>query len=212
MSNCLQSLPLTSQLLLLPSQVQEMDRIYLAYLQNKNRAEGRRSYKAYLRHLGEIYKSCADSDDPNCVSSQTSRPKPKPEAPKPAPVKTCDPTKDAYCLYAALVQGKSPYLPLVLPAATPAPAPVKAPAPLYVRSAAPAKDPQSGYYYYAPSAASFLTKVCVKTFYVPKNCTLKPSTFWTLVLYCLYFSCFRSRRPSCCVSAPPMTSSVCSTT
>ncbi|XP_034416589.1 actinodin1 [Cyclopterus lumpus] len=138
--------------------VQEMDRIYLAYLQNKNRAEGRRSYKAYLRHLGDVYKSCSDSDDPDCVSSYTSRPKPTPEAPKPAPVKTCDPTKDAYCLYAALVQGKSPYLPLALPAAAPAPAPVKAPAPLYVRSAAPAKDPQSGYYYYSPSAASFLSK------------------------------------------------------
>ncbi|KAI4806864.1 hypothetical protein KUCAC02_017657 [Chaenocephalus aceratus] len=139
--------------------VQEMDRIYLAYLQNKNRAEARRSHKAYLRHLGDVYKSCSDSDDPNCVSSYTSRPKPKPEAPKPAPVKTCDPTKDAYCLYAALVQGKSPYLPLVLPAApAAAPAPVKAPAPMYVRSAAPAKDPQSGYYYYAPSAVPFLTK------------------------------------------------------
>ncbi|XP_068566433.1 actinodin1 [Cebidichthys violaceus] len=136
--------------------VLEMDRIYLAYLQNKNRAEGRRSYKAYLRHLGDVYKSCSDSDDPNCVASYTSRP--KPEAPKPAPVKTCDPTKDAYCLYAALVQGKSPYQPLVLPAAAPAPAPVKAPAPQYVRSAAPAKDPQSGYYYYAPSAAPFLSK------------------------------------------------------
>uniref|UniRef100_A0A8C2Z6D7 Actinodin1 n=1 Tax=Cyclopterus lumpus TaxID=8103 RepID=A0A8C2Z6D7_CYCLU len=109
-------------------EVQEMDRIYLAYLQNKNRAEGRRSYKAYLRHLGDVYKSCSDSDDPDCVSSYTSRPKPTPEAPKPAPVKTCDPTKDAYCLYAALVQGKSPYLPLALPAAAPAPAPVKAPA------------------------------------------------------------------------------------
>ncbi|XP_033965072.1 actinodin1 [Pseudochaenichthys georgianus] len=139
--------------------VQEMDRIYLAYLQNKNRAEARRSHKAYLHHLGDVYKSCSDSDDPNCVSSYTSRPKPKPEAPKPAPVKTCDPTKDAYCLYAALVQGKSPYLPLVLPAApAAAPAPVKAPAPMYVRSAAPAKDPQSGYYYYAPSAVPFLTK------------------------------------------------------
>ncbi|XP_051267143.1 actinodin1 [Dicentrarchus labrax] len=138
--------------------VQEMDRIYLAYLQNKNRAEGRRSYKAYLRHLGEVYKSCADSDDPNCVASATSRPKPKPEPPKPAPVRTCDPTKDPYCLYAALAQGKSPYLPLVLPAATPAPAPMKAPAPLYVRSAAPAKDPQSGYYYYAQSAVPYLSK------------------------------------------------------
>ncbi|KAG7524903.1 hypothetical protein JOB18_018842 [Solea senegalensis] len=138
--------------------VHEMDRIYLAYLQNKNRAEGRRSYKAYLRHLGDVYKSCADSDDPNCVASYTSRPKSKPEPPKPAPVKTCDPTKDTYCLYAALMQGKSPYMPLVLPAAAAAPAPVKAPAPQYVRSAAPAKDPQSGYYYYAPSATPFLSK------------------------------------------------------
>ncbi|KAM7369677.1 hypothetical protein PAMP_010981 [Pampus punctatissimus] len=136
--------------------IHEMDRMYLAYLQNKNRAEGRRSYKAYLRHLGEIYKSCADSEDPNCVSSYTSRPKPEP--PKPAPVKTCDPTKDAYCLYAALVQGKSPYLPLVLPAATPAPAAAKAPAPLYVRSAAPVKDPQSGYHYFSPSAVPILSK------------------------------------------------------
>ncbi|KAM7390173.1 hypothetical protein PAMA_008377 [Pampus argenteus] len=135
--------------------VHEMDRMYLAYLQNKNRAEGRRSYKAYLSHLGDIYKSCADSEDPNCVSSYTSRAKPEP--PKPAPVKTCDPTKDAYCLYAALVQGKSPYLPLVLPAANPAPAPAKAPAPLYVRSA-PAKDPQSGYHYFSPSAVPFLSK------------------------------------------------------
>lgn len=155
----------------LPSQVQEMDRIYLAFLQNKNRAEGRRSYKAYLRHLGDIYKSCADSDDPNCVASYTARPKPEP--PKPAPVKTCDPTKDAYCLYAALLQGKSPYLPLVLPAANPAPvkAPAKAPAPLYVRSAAPVKDPQSGYYYYAPSPVPFLSKVCCQTI-VLSHCSL----------------------------------------
>ncbi|XP_057680438.1 actinodin1 [Corythoichthys intestinalis] len=137
--------------------VQELDRIYLSYLQNKNRAEGRRSYKAYLRHLGEIYKSCADSDDPNCVASYTSRPKPEP--PKPAPLKSCDPTKDPYCLYAAMRAGKSPYLPLVLPAApAPPPAPVKSPAPLFARSAAPAKDPQAGYYYYAPSAVSFLSK------------------------------------------------------
>ncbi|XP_072307268.1 actinodin1 isoform X2 [Eucyclogobius newberryi] len=133
--------------------VQELDRIYLAYLQNKNRAEGRRSYKAYLRHLGDIYKSCADSDDPTCVSGYTARPKAKPEPLKlikAAPIKTCDPTKDPYCLYMALVQGKSPYMPLVMP--------VKAPAPMYVRAAAPAKGPESGHYYYAPSAASFLSK------------------------------------------------------
>ncbi|XP_077365422.1 actinodin1 [Festucalex cinctus] len=135
--------------------VQELDRIYLTYLQNKNRAEGRRSYKAYLRHLGEIYKSCADSDDPNCVASYTARPETRP--PEPAPVKACDPAKDAYCLYATLVAGKSPYLPLPAAAAA-APAPVKSPAPLFVRSAASAKAPQSGYYYYAPPAGSFLSK------------------------------------------------------
>ncbi|XP_027861336.1 actinodin1 [Xiphophorus couchianus] len=134
--------------------VQEMDKIYLAYLQNKNRAEARRSYKAYLSHLGEIYKSCANSDDPNCVASYTGRPKSKPEPPKPAPIKTCDPTKDTHCLYMALVQGKSPYLPLVVPVA-PAAA-VKAPAPLYVRAAAQSKEP--AHYHFAPSALSFLTK------------------------------------------------------
>lgn len=129
-----------------------MDRIFLTYLQNKNRAEGRRSYKAYLSHLGDIYKSCADSESPNCMASYMSRASPKSEPPKPAPVKTCDPTKDPYCMYMALVQGKSPYMPLVLPAATPAPQ--------YVRAAAPTKDPQSGYYYYSPSTMPFLSMVC----------------------------------------------------
>ncbi|XP_015246139.1 PREDICTED: AT-rich interactive domain-containing protein 1A-like [Cyprinodon variegatus] len=136
--------------------VQEMDKIYLAYLQNKNRAEARRSYRAYLRHLGEIYKSCADSDDPSCVASYTARPQSKPEPPKPAPMKTCDPTKDAHCLYMALSQGKSPYMPLVVSVAPAAPA--KAPAPLYVRAAPQAKDPASGHYYYSPSAMSFLSR------------------------------------------------------
>uniref|UniRef100_A0A3Q4G9Y9 Actinodin1 n=1 Tax=Neolamprologus brichardi TaxID=32507 RepID=A0A3Q4G9Y9_NEOBR len=130
------------------NQEAEMDRIFLAYLQNKNRAEGRRSYKAYLRHLGDVYKSCSDTEDPNCVASYTSRASPKAEPPKPAPVKTCDPTKDPYCMYMALVQGKSPYKPLVLAAASPAPQ--------YVHSPAPAKDPQSGYYY-SPSTMPFLT-------------------------------------------------------
>ncbi|XP_034038306.1 actinodin1 [Thalassophryne amazonica] len=137
--------------------VQEMDRIYLAYLQNKNRAEGRRSYKSYLRHLGDVYKSCAESDDSDCVASYTSRTKANPEPPKPAPMKTCDPTKDAYCLYTALVMGKSPYLPLVLPASTPAPTPVKATS-HYTRSPVPEKAAHSGHYYNSPSTVPFLTK------------------------------------------------------
>ncbi|KAG5850408.1 hypothetical protein ANANG_G00082070 [Anguilla anguilla] len=84
--------------------VEELDRVYLTYLQNKNRAEGRRSYKLYLRHLGDIYKSCAESDDPDCVASYTSRPKPtpKPEPPKPAPIKMCDPYRDPYCLFSMM--------------------------------------------------------------------------------------------------------------
>ncbi|KAK6293085.1 hypothetical protein J4Q44_G00365860 [Coregonus suidteri] len=132
--------------------VQELDRVYLAYLQNKNRAEGRRSYKAYLGHLGDIYKACADSEDPNCVASATSRPKPEPPKapPKPAPVKACDPYRDPYCLYAAMAHAKSQ--------PPPAPAPVKAPAPLYVRSPVAVKDPHSGYYYYSPAVQPFLSK------------------------------------------------------
>ncbi|XP_036376270.1 actinodin1 [Megalops cyprinoides] len=130
--------------------VEELDRMYLAYLQNKNRAEGRRSYKMYLRHLGDIYKSCADSEDPNCVASYTSRPKPKVEPPKPAPVKACDPYRDPYCLL-SLVYPKAPYT-----APAPPPAPVKAPAPVRA-PVVPVKVPGSGYYYYAPQYQPFLS-------------------------------------------------------
>ncbi|XP_010888486.2 actinodin1 [Esox lucius] len=133
--------------------VQELDKVYLAYLQNKNRAEGRRSYKAYLSHLGDVYKACADSEDPDCVSSATSRPKPTPP-PKPAPVKACDPYRDPSCLYAAMANAKGHYAP-VLPQA---PAPVKAPAPLYVKAPAAVSDPNSGYYYYSPAVQSFLSQ------------------------------------------------------
>ncbi|KAL2085258.1 hypothetical protein ACEWY4_018578 [Coilia grayii] len=123
--------------------VQELDRVYLSYLQNKNRAEGRRSYKAYLQHLGEIYKSCADTEDPSkCVASYTSRPKPEP--PKPAPLKVCDPYKDPYCLYGL-------YSPYVAPVSGKAPAPAAVKAPAYVM------DPRSGHYYYTPVLESFLS-------------------------------------------------------
>ncbi|XP_061096406.1 uncharacterized protein LOC133127490 isoform X2 [Conger conger] len=128
--------------------VEELDRVYLTYLQNKNRAEGRRSYKLYLRHLGDIYKSCAESDDPNCVASYTTRPKPtpKPEPPKPAPMKTCDPYRDLYCLF-SMMYPKAPIR---------APAPVKAPAPV-LAPVAPGKSPASGYYYYSPIQKPFLS-------------------------------------------------------
>ncbi|KAL1006538.1 hypothetical protein UPYG_G00073590 [Umbra pygmaea] len=131
--------------------VQELDKVYLAYLQNKNRAEGRRSYKAYLSHLGDIYKACSDSEDPDCVASATNRPKPTPP-PRPAPVKACDPYSDTLCLYAALSNVKGHYVPV------PPAAPVKAPAPMYVQSPASITDPGSGYHYYSPVVKSFLSQ------------------------------------------------------
>ncbi|XP_056594938.1 actinodin1 [Triplophysa dalaica] len=133
--------------------VAELDRVYLAYLQNKNRAESRRSYKMYLQHLADIYKSCAETDDPNCVASYA-RPKPKVETPAPAPIKSCDPYRDPYCLQ---TKGYN-YYPYMAPAPAPvkaaAPAPVKAPA--YLRTPV-MKDPRSGHYYYSPLVQSFLT-------------------------------------------------------
>ncbi|XP_072534540.1 actinodin1 [Salminus brasiliensis] len=136
--------------------VAELDRVYLAYLQNKNRAEARSSYKLYLQHLGDIYKSCAESDDPNCVASYTSRQKPKAEPPKPAAVKSCDPYRDPYCLY-SLGYTHYPYPASVkspAPVKMPAPAPVKTPA--YIRTPV-VKDPRSGYYYYSPMLQPFLS-------------------------------------------------------
>ncbi|TRY95264.1 hypothetical protein DNTS_012203 [Danionella cerebrum] len=135
--------------------IAQLDRVYLGYLQNKNRAEARRSYKLYLQHLADIYKSCSESDDPNCLAAYT-RPKPKAEPPVPAPVKACDPYRDPYCL-----QSKSysyyPYLapaPAPIAAKAPAPAPVKAPA--YLTTPV-LKDPRTGSYYYSPLVQPFLS-------------------------------------------------------
>ncbi|XP_076868268.1 actinodin1 [Brachyhypopomus gauderio] len=132
--------------------VADMDRVYLAYLQKKNRAESQRSYKVYLQHLSDIYKSCAESDDPNCVASYTSRSKPRAEPQQPAPFRSCDPFRDPYCLHA---QGYSqyPYTPAGMKAAASAPAPLKTPS--YIRTPAP-REPLSGYYY-SPMVQSFLS-------------------------------------------------------
>lgn len=142
-----------SKSLIVTLQVAELDRVYLAYLQNKNRAEAHRSNKLRLQHLSDIYKSCAQSDDPNCVASYTNRPKPKAEAPMPAPVKSCDPYRDPYCLSS---KGYS-YYPYMAPAPAavkaPAPAPVKAPA--YIHTPV-VKNPRSGYYY-SPLVQPFLS-------------------------------------------------------
>ncbi|MFT7809709.1 uncharacterized protein LOC108927792 [Arapaima gigas] len=125
--------------------VQELDRIYLQYLQNKNRAEGRRSYNHYLRHLGDIYKSCAESDDPNCVASYISGPKAKEEPPKPAPLKACDPYRDPHCLM-------SRGYPSTAPSGVKGLALIRGPA-----VPAPAKAMSSGYYYYSPVGQPFLS-------------------------------------------------------
>lgn len=147
-------------LLLFFSQVAELDRVYLAYLQNKNRAESQRSYKLHLQHLGDIYKSCAESDDPNCVASYFSRSKTKAEPQRPAPVKSCDPFRDPQCLY-ALGYSAYPYVASAKSAApAPAPHPASAPAPVktpaYIQTPV-VKDPSSGQYYSAPMAQSFLS-------------------------------------------------------
>lgn len=141
---------------LVGSQVADLDRLYLTYLQDKNRAESQRSYKLYLQHLGEIYKSCAESDDQNCVASYLSRPKAKAEPQRPAPVRSCDPLRDPQCLYALgyraypyVASAKSP-----APAPPPAPAPVKTPA--FIRAPV-VKDPSSSQYYYAPMAQPLLS-------------------------------------------------------
>ncbi|XP_039616874.1 actinodin1 [Polypterus senegalus] len=102
--------------------VNELDRMYLKYLQNKNRAEGMRSYDLYLRHLGDIYKACANSDNPNCISDMTGRSKPDvkpttPPAPQAAPVKGCDPYRDPYCQVMRVVpQAPAPYKTFAPPA------------------------------------------------------------------------------------------------
>lgn len=130
--------------------MEDLDRVYLNYLQNKHRAEeGGPSFNHYLHHLGEIYKLCADSDDPECLAEQTSKPQAKVVMPKPAPMRAvCDPFTDPYCLFARMVASK-------LPNAAPLPAPVKGPAPILTPVLPlPASGPLG--YYYAPVLEPFL--------------------------------------------------------
>ncbi|XP_077471610.1 actinodin2 [Stigmatopora argus] len=126
--------------------VEDLDRLYVAYLQNKHRSEEGPTFNHYLKHLSGIYKACADSDDPECISESTSKPKAASAMPapiKPAPVRMCNPYLDPYCLF-----------PLTSKAAAPEPAPAKAPAPVL---AMPQKSP-TGFYYYAPVLEPFLSQ------------------------------------------------------
>lgn len=126
----------------------------MAYLQNKHRSEEGPTFNHYLSHLSEIYKTCANSDDPECIAESTSKPKAAVVMPAPfksAPVRMCNPYLDPYCLF--------PLLPKAAPEPepAPAPAPIKVPAPILTPMLPmPLKSP-TGFYYYAPVLESFLT-------------------------------------------------------
>lgn len=121
----------------------------MAFLQNKHRSEEGPSFNHYLKHLSEIYKTCADSDDPECIAETTSKPTAALMMPAPiksAPIRLCNPYLDPYCLF--------PLLPKV---AQPEPAPAKVPAPILTPMLPmPLKSP-TGFYYYAPVLEPFLS-------------------------------------------------------
>ncbi|KAM9720277.1 actinodin2 [Menidia menidia] len=133
--------------------VEDLDRLYLAYLQNKHRSEEGPTFNHYLTHLSEIYKSCADSDDPECIAESTSKPKAAVVMPAPfrsAAIGMCNPYIDPYCLYPILPKAAAPE-----PA--PAPAPAKVPAPIFTPLLPMPLKSHTGYYYYAPVLEPFLT-------------------------------------------------------
>ncbi|XP_057713949.1 actinodin2 [Corythoichthys intestinalis] len=131
--------------------VEDLDRLYMAYLQNKHRSEEGPTFNHYLTHLSEIYKACADSDDPECISESTSKPKAAVVMPAPiksAAVRMCNPYIDPYCLFPLTSKAAAP---------EPEPAPVKAPAPILTPMLPmPLKSP-TGFYYYAPVLEPFLS-------------------------------------------------------
>lgn len=133
--------------------MEDLDRLYRAFLQNKHRSEEGPSFNHYLKHLSEIYKTCADSDDPECIAEFTSKPKAAVVMPahiKSAPVRMCNPYVDPYCLFPLV-----PNAPVPKP--EPEPAPVKVPAPILTPFLPmPLKSP-TGFYYYAPVLEPFLS-------------------------------------------------------
>ncbi|XP_075954257.1 actinodin2 [Anarhichas minor] len=131
--------------------VEDLDRLYMAYLQNKHRSEEAPTFNHYLKHLSAIYKSCADSDDPECISESTSKPKAALVMPAPiksAAIKMCNPYLDPYCLYPLLPNAAAPQ---------PEPAPAKVPAPIFTPMLPmPMKSP-TGFYHYGPVLEPFLS-------------------------------------------------------
>ncbi|XP_051556543.1 actinodin2 [Myxocyprinus asiaticus] len=136
--------------------VEDMDRIYLTYLQNKHRVEEGRSYNHYLTHLSEIYKACANSDDPDCIAESTSKPKAKLVMPLPvkqATVTVCNPYLDPYCIYAVRPKAAEEE-----PSPVPGPAPAKVPFPVLTPLLPlPLRTPPGPHYYYAPVLEPFLS-------------------------------------------------------
>lgn len=128
--------------------------MYLAYLQNKHRSEEGPTFNHYLKHLSEIYKTCADSDDPECIAESTSKPKAAVGMPAPfksAAVRMCNPYLDPYCLFPLVPKAAA------VPVTEPAPAPAKVPAPILTPMLPfPLKSP-TGFYYYAPILEPFLS-------------------------------------------------------
>ncbi|KAI4810199.1 hypothetical protein KUCAC02_019040, partial [Chaenocephalus aceratus] len=130
--------------------IEDLDRLYMNFLQNKHRSEEGPNFNHYLKHLSEIYKTCADSDDPECISESTSKPKAAlvmPEAIKTADVRMCNPYLDPYCLF-----------PIGTKAAAPAPAPVKLPVPILTPMLPMPMKRSTGFYYYAPVLEPFLSE------------------------------------------------------
>lgn len=125
----------------------------MAYLQNKHRSEEGPNFNHYLKHLSEIYKSCADSDDPECIAESTSKPKAAVVMPAPiksAAVRMCNPYLDPYCLFPLVPKAAAPE-------PEPAPVPPKVPAPILTPILPqPLKTP-TGFYYYAPVLEPFLS-------------------------------------------------------
>ncbi|XP_064848259.1 uncharacterized protein LOC135558406 [Oncorhynchus masou masou] len=134
--------------------IEDLDKMYMIYLQNKHRSEEGPTFNHYLTHLSAIYKTCAESDDPECIAESTSKPKAKVLMPSPiktATVGMCNPYIDPYCLFPMAPKMAAPKPPL-----TPAPAPVKA-APVPVLTPFlpyPLKTPTG---FYAPVLEPFLT-------------------------------------------------------
>lgn len=127
----------------------------MAYLQNKHRSEEGPTFNHYLSHLSEIYKSCANSDDPECISESTSKPKAAVVMPAPikaATVRMCNPYLDPYCLFSLLPKAVAP-----APPTEPEPAPAKVPAPIFTPMLPMPLKTSTGFYYYAPVLEPFLS-------------------------------------------------------